>query len=308
LVANRNSDAMLEADIAIDLPFKLIQVLRLAHALVEVGCRLHVTADDAEKLAQLQKVFKLPYEVDGAALAPLPGLIIDHMKPETRVGSISRPLIFPRAAFAYCRERWPKSRPVRASFPGKPTASRREVINEWLSLSGLELRLQEESAYKRPLVQRAVRALQRKLGIPRRDYIHSEGVKVILSEEGRLFPRKAWNKRYYDALLEAEFVLCPDGDFGKSGVAWTYRFFESTMCGAIPIIENHSPIYEGFRFRTLSEPLSSLVWSYEDAAFNFDLACERLIVPADELRAEVMRLASSPATPGTGHASTALGS
>jgi hypothetical protein len=298
---------MTEPDIVIDLPFKLIQVLRLAHALVEAGCRLHATADDAEKLIQLKKVFNLAYDVDGASMAPLPGLLIDHMKPETRVGSISRPLIFPRAAFAYCRERWPKSRPIRVSFPGKPTAIRREVINGWLSRSGLGLRLQEESASQRPFAQRALRAIQRRLDIPRRDYIHAEGVKVILSEEGRLFPRKAWNTRYYDALLEAEFVLCPDGDFGKDGVAWTYRFFESAMCGAIPVIENHCPVYDGFRFRTLSEPLSSLVWSREDAEFNFDLACARLVVPPDELRAEVIRLASSPATGGRVPASVALG-
>jgi hypothetical protein len=266
-----------------------------------------VTADDGGKLIQLRKVFNFAYEVDGATVAPLPGLLIDHMKPETRVGSISRPLIFPRAVFTYCRERWPTSRPIRASFPGKPTASRREVINDWLSLSGLRLRLQEESARQRPFAQRVLRAIQRRLGVPRRDYIHSEGVKVILSEEGRLFPRKAWNKTYYDALLEAEFVLCPDGDFGKDGVAWTYRFFESVMCGAIPVIENDCSVYEGFRFRTMSEPLSSLVWSREDAEFNFDLACARLVVPPDELRAEVIRLASGPATPSIVRTTIAAG-
>jgi hypothetical protein len=140
----------------------------------------------------------------------------------------------------------------------------------------------------------------RRLGVPRRQFLWSEGIKIILSEEGRTFPRKSWNPDYYATLLEAEFVLCPDGDFGKDGAAWTYRFFESALCGAIPVIQNSCPAYDGFRFRSMAEPLSDLVWSREDAEFNFGLALRRLTVPHDVLRAEVDRLLlASVAVPET---------
>jgi hypothetical protein len=283
-------------ELYLDLPFNLIQVLRLAHALVEAGCRLHVSPEDAGKLVQLKKVFGLRYEVSAEGVPRLSGLSIDHLKPEARVGSIARPLIFPVAAFDYCRARWPKRRPVRVTFPGLPTPSRREAIDKWLELSGLTLRVPVPDPYP-SLARRLVRKIGRRLGMPRREYFHSEGVRFVLSDEGRVFPRKAWNVAYYSWLLESEFVLCPDGDFGGSGVAWTYRFFESVLCGAIPVIENTADVYEGFKFRRMSEPLSALQWSRDDAEHNFGLAMERLTIPRDELRTEVVRLLASNPTP-----------
>jgi hypothetical protein len=205
-----------------------------------------------------------------------------------------RPLIFPRAAFDYCRSRWPEKRRVRASFPGKPTASRRSAIDSWLALSGLKLRVPDETP-SRParFLRRIAEKIARRAGVKMRkprQYVFAEGVKILLSDDGRVFPKKSWNTDYYEALLESEFVLCPDGDFSKEGVAWTYRFFESILCGAIPVIENSCPAYEGFRFRTMREPLGSLVWSREDAEANFDLALKRLTVDPAALRGEVSAL------------------
>jgi hypothetical protein len=71
-------------------------------------------------------------------------------------------------------------------------------------------------------------------------------------------------------------------------------FFEAVMCGAIPVVQETCEAYEGFRFRRMNEPLSDLVWSRQDAEFNFALAMERMTVPATELRAEVARLLPSP--------------
>jgi hypothetical protein len=281
-------------DIFVDLSFNLIQVLRLVHALAEAGCRLHVLPKDVAKVAQLERVFGLRFVVGREGAGTLAGLSVDHMKPETRVGSIVRPLIFPRAVFDYCRKRWPQTRLVRASFPGKPTASRKAAIDDWLALSKLNVRLPEDApGQPAGILRRVAEKVARRLGrrLParrlRQQSVFTEGVKIILSDEGRVFPKKSWNVDYYAALLEAEFVLCPDGDFGKDGVAWTYRFFEGILCGAIPVIQNSCPAYEGFRFRTMREPLGSLVWSSEDAEFNFALALKRLTVPAVELKAEV---------------------
>ena len=280
--------------IVVELNFNLIQVLRLVHALVEAGCRLHVSPKDTQKLVQLRRIFGMPYKTGTESAPTLHGLSIDHMQPETRVGMIARPLIFPLAAFTYCRNRWPPARRVRAAFPGKPTASRRAAIDAWFELSGLKLRVPNDTS-SRPdsFLHRLSANTARRLRMPQRNHVFSEGVKIVLSEEGRVFPRKAWNVDYYAALLESEFVLCPDGDAGKDGVAWTYRFFESILCGAIPVVQNVSRAYDGFRFRRMEEPLGRLFWSRDDAAFNFDLAMKLLTVPKNELRAEVRRLLES---------------
>jgi hypothetical protein len=287
-------DSTAAPDIFVDLSFNLIQVLRLAQALAEAGCRLHVSAEDVAKVSQLEKIFGLRYVIGREGVPTLPRVSVDHMKPETRVGSIVRPLIFPQAAFDYCRSRWPETRRVRASFPGKPTASRRSAIDTWLALSGLKLRVPDDTpSHAARLLRRLAEKVARRAGITMRkprQSVFAEGVKILLSDDGRVFPKKSWNTDYYAALLEAEFVLCPDGDFSKDGVAWTYRFFESILCGAIPVIENSCPAYAGFRFRTMREPLGSLVWSRADAEANFELALQRLSVDAASLREEVAAL------------------
>lgn len=282
----------------IELSFNLIQVLRLAHALVEAGCRLHVAPADVPKLVQLRKVFGISFAEGTEGVPRLGGLSIDHLKPECRIGSIARPLVFPMAAFDYCRERWPARRDVRVTFAGLPTASRKDAIDAWLQLSGLQLRVPEPGT--RPgRVRRIWRKVAKHLGTATRDQRRAAGVRLVLSDEGRVFPRKAWNVDYYAWLLESEFVLCPDGDFGDNGVAWTYRFFESVLCGAIPVVQNTSDVYEGFMFRRMNEPLGTLKWSRDIAEHNFALALERLTVPHDELRAEVARLLALDPAPAT---------
>jgi hypothetical protein len=282
-------------DIFIELPFNLIQVLRLAHALVEAGCRLHVSPEDARHLSELRKIFGLQYEIGGEGVPRLRGLSIDHTEPEVRVGWITRPLIFPVAAFEYCRTRWPKTRQVRASFSGMPTSSRRKALNEWLTVSKLDARVPEHigARSRDGFLGQVSRAVASRLGISRRKEIHFEGVKLILSDEGRVSRRKAWNVDYYSSLLESEFILCPDGN-DVGGSSWTYRVFESMLCGAIPVIEHSCAAYEGFRCRHMGEPLSALKWSRDDVEYNFDLALKRLTVPRDELRSEVDRLLAHP--------------
>src|SRR5215510_8517434 len=138
-----------QPNIFLELPLHLIQVLRLAHALAEAGCRLHVSPEDAPKLSELRRIFGLQYEIGKDGVPTLHGLSIDHTEPEVRVGRIARPLIFPVAAFEYCRARWPEKRPVRASFSGMPTAIRKKALNDWLKLSTLEIRFPEHIE-KRP--------------------------------------------------------------------------------------------------------------------------------------------------------------
>ena len=68
------------------------------------------------------------------------------------------------------------------------------------------------------------------------------------SMKGRQFPLKTFDEEYFIEMKKYKFIFCPDGDF-----VWSYRFFESIMCGGIPIVENDCPLYEGFKYYSLSD-------------------------------------------------------
>lgn len=99
------------------------------------------------------------------------------------------------------------------------------------------------------------------------------GAQVRSSTAGRRWPQKGWDQRYYDLLARSAYVLCPDGDF-----VWTYRFFESVLCGAIPIVQSTCDLYDGFAFLTMNDRPDG--WDRDTADANFALAVERLTVPA----------------------------
>jgi hypothetical protein len=295
---HRGSSRMSEGDVqpidvAIDLPFDLLQTLRLAQAISEAGFRICVPPADEVKVVALKKIFGFDYKVGTADAARIADLCVDHMTPLTRVGAIACPLIMPQAVFSHCRARWPERRDLDVSFGGILTESRRTALNAWLRLSGLEqLSVPEQPS----LFRRALRKAARKVGISIGDYVGTDNVKIYLSDQGRRFPRKSWNTAYYDLLLRSKYVLCPSGDFKNSGVAWTYRFFEGAICGAIPIIEENCPAYEGYRVRYMSDPIGTLDWSPADAEHNFALARERLTLDSKALRAEVLGLLRAPGT------------
>lgn len=164
--------------IVVELNFNLIQVLRLVHALVEANCRLHVSPKDTQKFVQLCRIFGMPYKTGTESAPTLHGLLIDHMQPETRVGMIARPLISPLAAFTYCRNRWPPARRVRAAFPGKPTASRGAAIDAWFELSGLKLRVPNDTSSRSDsFLHRLSANIARRLRMPQRKHVFSEGVR-----------------------------------------------------------------------------------------------------------------------------------
>lgn len=278
-------------DVVMELPFHLLQTLRLAQAIGESGFRICVPPDDEVKVVTLNRVFGFDYRVGTADVPRIGGLRVDHMTPRTCVGAIERPLIMPQGIFDYCRARWRDQRDIDVSFAGILTETRRAALNDWLRLSGLEeLQMQSKPSFLR----RVLRRLARTVGISLAEEIGTENVKLYLSDQGRLFPRKSWNADYYDLLLRSKFVLCPSGDFKANGVAWTYRFFEAVICGAIPVIEESCAAYEGYRVRQMSDPIGALEWSRADAEHNFALARERLTVAPEVLRAEVLGLLRAP--------------
>jgi len=71
---------------------------------------------------------------------------------------------------------------------------------------------------------------------------------IISSNRGREFITKQFDTEYFKKMARSKFVLCPNGAF-----TWTYRFFESVIFKAIPIIEEYTPHYEGYYYYTKND-------------------------------------------------------
>ncbi len=71
---------------------------------------------------------------------------------------------------------------------------------------------------------------------------------IISSRNGRNPDIKSFDESYYKQMSRAKFCLCPNGSF-----IWTYRFFESAIFKAIPIIEDYCDLYEDYKFYTAED-------------------------------------------------------
>jgi hypothetical protein len=280
-------------DLLIALPFELIQAIRLTHALMESDNRIFIPVEHLPKFSLLSKVFALPLHPAIGKIRQLPSLEIVHNTPLTRVGRLSRPLIFPHQIFDYLRQRWLARRPKRIVFSGLITDTRKKVISEWY-----ERQFAEEIVWPRSnqiaatLNHRVLRRLR--LRVPeKRAAFQQRGLLIRSSEKGRKFPGKAWDQPYFDEMLRSQFVLCPNGDY-----VWTYRFFEAAMCGAIPVVQDGCPAYDEFRYLRLSDSLEDLSWDAETAEHNFELCRRRLTLDREELNREIEALLAEASAEG----------
>ena len=265
----------------LDTPFALIQQIRLAHALAESDYAITVAAAELPKFSVLYERFGLRLGDARPGDVALGGFVsLSHEAPSTAIGRIARPLIFPRAIAERCRALWHATRPLRYSFAGLVTEERRRVLQQWSEArhGGARRPLEASSPFgrfvRRQLVRWRGHDRMRRIG----------DVTVWSSERGRRFPTKAWDDEYYDLLARSQCVLCPSGDY-----LWSYRFFEAALCGALPIVEEPVPLYDGFRYRTMADAGDSS-WSPADAEHNYRLCRERIEVPRDALNAELARL------------------
>jgi hypothetical protein len=265
---------------------KLIQSIRLIHALAESDFPIYMPAKEVWRFSALQNQFSLSFTSDPKPAAPLPEIVIRHDRPLTSIGQISRPLIFPHAILSWCRNAWPPepTRDAAISFCGLVTSSRRAVLRQWLKnqssddsdiVSSLETSLLDR--LKRFLLRSRLQRYEQTYDLP------LGRVLLYSSKRGRVFPIKAWDEEYFRVLLRSRFVLCPNGDY-----VWSYRFFEAILCGAIPIVEESCPAYAGFHFNTMAD--SGLVWSREIAEQNYELCVCRLTIGREELNAEIASL------------------
>jgi hypothetical protein len=268
----------------LDLTFTLIQQIRLVHALAESAFDIAVPAGELDKFSVLRERFNLPLSASRPGDVDLtPHLALVHEQPTTAIGRLERPLIFPRAIVDHCRALWPATRPFRYSFAGLLTGQRRALLAGWLDRRGAA-----PSGFGR---ERGVGELVRRQLLRWRGHEparHIGDLTVWSSERGRRFPMKAWDSGYFQLLARSERVLCPSGDY-----RWSYRFFEATLCGALPIVEEASPLYDGFRYRLMSDTGDDHGWSSDDALYNYRRCAERIVVPSVDLDRELARLVAA---------------
>lgn len=267
--------------IFVDTEINLIQQLRLMHALSESEFNVKVIPQDAYKLELLSEKFGMQYDVGtGGDLNISEITEIHHKKPGTSVGSIDRTLIFAHVVTDYCKSLWAKTRKHRYTFAGLVTKNRKGVIIDWVekNTSGNPSRLTNSDSFLYKVRKKVYHAL----GIDDSIYKELGDLVVWSSTRGRKYPEKSWDDNYYRFLADSQFVLCPSGNS-----VWSYRFFESILCGAIPIIEEMCPAYEGFKFYTMQDDASKLEWSAEVAEYNYKLCLERNTISEKDLNAEL---------------------
>ena len=270
---------------ALDLPFKYIQAIRLAHAIMESNFRVHIPETQAENFAFLGRHFPLEYGIGTNGLPTLPSVTILHREavPKTTIGTIERPLIFPQAVVKYCRTRWPKKRSLRFSFRGKLWNHRKEALENWARTWFPDSSIRLEPSQRQRLTRRILWELRRPYQV--RFSNDRIGLTISATLNGHTWPVKIWDTQYYETLLASQFVLCPNGQF-----IWTYRFFEAVLCGAIPIVEESCDAYSGFDYFTMDESLENLKWSHETAEKNYEMCLENTTVPNQVLDGEIRSL------------------
>lgn len=273
--------------LALFLPLDKIQTIRLASVLMESEYEICFPLAAQSVLEALARYFSIAYRIGTEDAVPLRDVAIAHGPlPESRIGRLSRPLLYPQAVVSRCRDKWLRERSIRFSFSGLVTPDRKRTLESWCrTCLGQEVAITGSG-------DTYIRRLLRPFSVGRRKKraLAAIGLHLFTSDRGRVFPEKVWDDAYYNTLGDSRFVLCPDGDF-----IWTYRFFEGVLCGAIPIIEHACPLYDGFEYYTMEDTADRLIWSAKIAERNFAKALSLLTVTVDELNRELARLA--PAAP-----------
>lgn len=269
-----------------DTPIHLIQQVRLIHSLAETSIPICVPPSEYKKLEVLKRKFKiksLQEKGDKEDMMSLSQFIFfKHDIPITQVGNLSRNLIFPHQITRYCKTLWRKKRKYRFLFIGFLTAERKQLIDTWLyknfPTAENTINLKDNFIFrvKRKIVLKFNLNinLHKKIG----DFVITSSIK------GRSFPGKSWDENYYKNLSNSKFVLCPAGDF-----TWSYRFFESILCGAIPVVESDCDVYKGFIYYKIEDSAEDFCWNENDANFNYNLCVEKITIPIKKMENELIR-------------------
>lgn len=263
-------------------PLDLIQGIRLTHALMESKFEICVPKESASIFEHIKRQFGTSFQITSGEEQKLDVFKIDHCLPQTSIGSITRPLIFPHAIIQHGRGLWPLHRKLRLSFMGLIPRNRHEVLSSYCLKNFGSKTLPNLN----PLHHRAANRIRRHLGIREQGYfVKIKEFTLGSSPFGRSFPQKAWHSEYFNVLANSQFVLCPNGDY-----VWSYRFYESALCGAIPIVEESCDAYSDFICYSMEDRFDSLAWDPATAAHNFRVCMDRISVPLEQINKEIESL------------------
>lgn len=259
-------------------PLPTLQHWRAAHALLESSFGVQFSLETRPAWEHLAKTFSLRPSFGDVALPTL-DVQISHEVPLCRVGNVSRVLLFPHAITNWCRAHWEESRALEFNFRGLLTPARRVVLEQWgresFGAARFQARVTPRGKAGLVLNKLSGGGLSRATGA-------GANVKIADSGGGRVWPNKVWDASYYREMCSTKFALCPDGDF-----VWTYRFFEAALCGAIPVVQNLSAHYDGFRFYEMKQPAHELTYRRDWAEANYARAVAVLTASRDELDAAI---------------------
>jgi len=270
-------------------PLDKIQAIRLCAALLETDYDVHFSQEAELILSHLSQYFQISYSIGLDDVPILDDIEISHEEnPICRIGSIKMPLVYPKSTITKCRSMWQESRPITYSFSGLITGKRKQCLEKWMRGHFPEkaqlLKMVKEPPKNSGRLARFYKYLTG-YRTNRKIVDKKIGLYIFASNQGRKFPIKVWDEEYYQTLSKSKFVLCPDGEF-----VWTYRFFESILCGAIPIIESYCPLYDGYHYFSMNQSISNLTYSKDLIDQNFQLAKQKLVLPSDQLNSELAKM------------------
>ncbi len=277
---------MMPKSIIVDTDVNLIQAIRIIHALSESSFSIDLPLKEQQKLSVLAKKFNISFSngvEKGLRFSEI--VKVEHFSnnPNSVIGNIHRPLIFPHQIVAFCKSIWSEKRINRYTFMGLLTGSRKNLLDQWIgnNISQGKINLYSNKS----LVSKIKKKVFQALNIDNTSIQKIGELTIWSSTRGRQFPLKSWDENYYSILVDSEFVLCPSGDF-----VWTYRFFEAVLCGAMPIVEEPCESYAGFRYKLMGEDAKQFKWNLEDAEYNYSLCVKRITIPLHELNTDLERL------------------
>lgn len=226
-----------------------IQEARLISVLLEAGWSVIANEAQTAAIETIQPFFGIRFDQvipDSHCAIPIE---IDHQIPQTSFGNVTRPLIFP-SWLANLTTKFDSDKDIRLSFSGNPSKERIQ------SLLRMHSKVMTDSRPLPTLRIRGAMLMPNRIG----NYLITHLFRSLpfyqFSKRGRKQTCKVLDIEYWQMLGRSQAVYCPAGDF-----EWTYRFFESMLAGAMPVVDcplGVAPTYaNGYHFHPSSQPLPS---------------------------------------------------
>jgi len=239
-------------NVTLPVNYDLIQAVRVAQALMEAGITVGVPKEHAHKFSYLANHgFMVSYSISRTNAHDLKMELL-HTKPFVKIGSHEGLFLYPKQLFKKSKALWTE-RDQEYLFRAYPTPDRLKAAAEWMENTGLV-----------PSVK--MHNFERMTG-----------------------SSKLWDEEYYRDIARSKFSVIPNGLDGElpehkssSDLKWTYRFLDALLCGAIPIVQGHTALYEGFEYYLMSD--KEYIYDPGIAERNFEKAYLKFTVGNAALR------------------------